>query len=175
MKRSVSYRYAALLFLGTICASCGGGGGGGEAPGADVGLALSSGRIAVGEDLLVEVSLVNKNPYGILLKMRYPDMLRYRSGTATMRVRGTTLPVEPAFEQQLQDGRRYLVFFFYRDQFGSDQLGELAFLLRGNAAIEEGLIEVDAAPNDPLLPDRNEFDTERPQFEADDEGWVTVR
>jgi hypothetical protein len=175
MKIAALYRSGIAFFSAALVVACGGGGGSGETPSADVALSLSSGRIAVGDDLLVQVSLVNRNPYGILLKMRYPDMLRFQSDTASIRVRGTVLPVEPALEEQLQDGRRYLVFFFYRDQFGSDQLGDLTFLLRGNAAIRDGLIEIDAVANDLYLPDRSEFDVERPQFDADDEGWVTVR
>lgn len=70
--------------------------------------------------------------------------------------------------------RRFLVYFISPSDLGDEGRGTLEFEVEGADALEEGLIEVDADPDNPNVANSREFSTSDPEFSMEDEISVSV-
>lgn len=179
MKVQKVLQFCALtLFSSLSLVGCGGGGGGGGSSdefvgAADTQIEASPSEIDTGDrtQVTIEVSQVHEN--GIVLKVRYPKGLSYVPGSALLVVDDENLDIGPQ-KNVTKDNNTYLVFFLTAGQFGEQGEGKVVFQLTGNAAVSDGVIEVDADVNDPLVNDDNEFSPSKPEFGAESSTDIAV-
>ncbi len=162
---------ASLLML----SSCGGGGGGGSdfIGAAEVSVRVSPHKIDTGDRAEVSIDVSTVHPNGIFLKVRIPKALSYVLNSAELEIDGQNIDIGPK-KNVTKDAYTYVVFIFSQDDFGSDNRGKVRFQLAGNSAIQDGLVEVDADVNDPLVNDNNEFNVDSPEFGAESDASIEV-
>lgn len=167
------------VFCSLLCLplqGCGGGGGGGGDDfigAANITLEAKPGKIDTGDRTLVTIQIRDIHPNGILLKVRMPKGLAYVPNTSFLNVGDNQVDVGPD-KNVTKDSKTFLVFFLDPSDFNPEDSGELTFQLVGNEAVTEGLIEVDADVNDPLVNDDNEFSANTPEFGAEDSVDIEV-
>ena len=156
--------------------SCGGGGGGDDSfvGAANVSIRVTPSEIDTGDRMLVTVNISDVHPNGIILKIRYPRGLAYVPDSATLAVNEAEFDIGPSVDTA-DDRVNYLVFFLSQDSFSTNLTGEITLQLEGSARVSEGLVEVDADVDDPLIDNTVEFDIENPEFGAEDLAIVEVR
>lgn len=158
-----------------LLSGCGGGGSGGGTTGfeaARVSLAVDRNNIDTGDLMGVRVFLSDVRPEGVLLKLRYPEGLRYRRASSELETDGDVVDIDP-FTERRKNELAYLVYILPREAFGDSGSGIVRFTLD---AVEraDGTLAVDPDFNDPNLTSSQKFDVDSPQFDAEDEEPVTV-
>jgi hypothetical protein len=160
-----------LLLLG-----CGGGGGGSGdnfIGAAEVRIQASPEQIDSGDRTEVQITLSNLHPNGIALKIRYPKGLDYVNASSFITINDSDTDVSPTINQT-KGSDVYLVYYISADQIGENEEGTLYFELEGKDSIEDGEIEVDPDVDDPAIDNATEFNTEEPQFGAEDQVSIQV-
>lgn len=176
--RFVAFAVAAC----TALTSCGGGGGSSDSfvGAADVSISTTPTTIDSGDRTEVSISLWNVHENGIMLKIRFPEGLKYVSSSAFLLTDNDDVDLSPTINDAASDGDKYLVFFLSQSLFkqsGQDYNGEggtVALQLEGISAVTNGLIEVDPDVDDPQQSNDVEFDIENPEFNAQAETSITV-
>jgi hypothetical protein len=165
-----------LLITSLILASCGGGGGGDEdyIGAAKLSLDISPNVIDTGDRAAVTVKVSETDENGIILKLRVPAGMQYVADSSTLERDGGEFDLTPLFNEP-GEGGNFIVYFIENTAFGSDNKGDIKFLLEAISNFGEGLVEVDADVNDPLIEDNIEFDPEEPEFLAEDVAEIEVR
>ena len=166
-----------LLLVGLcVLTACGGGGGGDDdyIGAAKLSLDVSPSKIDTGDRTLVKIKVSESDENGIILKVRFPAGMTYVTDSSTLERDGGEFDLSPLFNEA-GEGGNFLVYFIENSKFGSDNKGDVQFLLEAVSNFGEGQIEVDADVNDPLIEDNLEFDSEEPDFLAEDEKSIEVR
>ena len=140
---------------------------------ANANVRVSPSRIDTGDRTQVRIEVSEVHPDGVFLKVRVPKALSYVLNSAVLDLDGQTVDIGPK-KNVTKDTYNYIVFIFTQDDFGSDNRGTVEFQLVGNSAIEDGLVEVDADVNDPLVNDNNEFNVDSPEFGAESDASIEV-
>jgi hypothetical protein len=177
IRNCFSWILAPVVFGSTLAlTSCGGGGGGSDFFGAGVvSIAISPSDIDVGDQARVRVQVSEANEDGIILKVRFPDGLRYVPNSSVFEPNDQS---EVDFAPDVNvttDGDVYLVFFMNDDEFGTKHSGELQFQLEGISEVDDGRVEVDIDVDDLEIPNQNEFNVEDPEFQEEDSSRVDVQ
>lgn len=166
------YRSILTLLLVATLAACGGGSGSSSSDfngSADVSIHVSPRSIDPGDRLDVEVQISNVSDAGVDLKFRFPKGLSYVAGSSFLIVDGQSVDIDPDFLGLAALGDlRYLVYYMTREIFGNSNNARVQFQLRGDAAIEDSKIEVDAD-----VGERN-FDVDQAEFQAEDDISISV-
>ncbi len=174
-KQRFSLKALLTLFLSLSLISCGGGGGGdGDFVGAGtVSISVSPSIIDVGDRMRIRVDMGDINDDGVILKLRFPDGLRYVPNTGSFEVDGNEDDIEPDINQESENDI-YLVLFLDADDFGEGRNGVVFVQLEGIEQTSTGKVEVDLDVNDAEIPDNGEFDIEEPEFQAEDQRDIKV-
>ncbi len=167
---------AFILALSLALCSCGGGGTGGSKGGgaAKLKLQVDPRIIDTGDIMGVNVKISEISPSGIALKIRYPIGLVYVADSSFIEVGGNIYDIGPDFEEA-DSTHVYLVFFLSRDDLVGRDEGIVGLTLVGEAAIEDGLLEIDADLDDQLIDNDVEFDIQNPAFTAQRKAGVKVK
>jgi hypothetical protein len=135
----------------------------------------SPARIDTGDRTKVRINISNINENGIMLKILYPDGLRFVPNSAEL-----VLDSDPENEDELTpahnvegDDGMFLIFYLSEDDLDQEN-GVLSFELEGISSVREGKIEVDADVNDPLIDDATEFNAQDPEFLSESESSIEV-
>ncbi|MBX7145399.1 MAG: hypothetical protein K1X79_13185 [Oligoflexia bacterium] len=155
------------------CGGGGGGDGGGFIGAATLSVQAEPHTIDTGDRTQVTIQIRDIHPNGILLKVRFPKGLAYVPNTSFLEVDDNQVDVGPD-KNVTKDSKTFLVFFLDPSDFTPEESGSLTFQLVGNEAVTDGLLEVDADVNDPLVNDDNEFSANTPEFGAEDSVDVEV-
>ncbi len=166
----------------TTLAACGGGGGSSDTfvGAADASISTTPSTIDSGDRTEVSIELWNVHENGVMVKVRFPEGLKYVRSSAILLTSEDDTDISPTINDTSSDGDRYLVFFLSQAQFttgGQDYSGEtgtIALQLEGVTAVSDGLIEVDPDVDDPQQSNDAEFDIENPEFNAQAETSITV-
>ena len=163
-------RYTLPLLASVLAISgCGGGGSDSGFIGAAlVEIRTSPGKIDTGDRSEVRIRISEIHPAGIVLKIRYPSELAYVTESAVLEVNDRDTDASPEANRTV-DSSTYLVFELSEDDLGSKGEGELRFQLQGNAAVEDGEVEVDADVDTGA-----NFDPDNPEFGAEDAAGLEV-
>ena len=179
MKVHKHLRFGCAVFLcamSLVNCGTGGGGGGGDSTfvgAAETQLEVSPSEIDTGDRTQVTVEISNVHENGIVLKIRYPKGLSYVPGSAFLEIDEDDIDIGPQ-KNVTKDNDTYLVFFLNAGQFGTEGQGNVVFQLTGNSTITDGLVEVDADVNDPLVKDDAEFTVSQPEFGAEGSTEISV-
>jgi hypothetical protein len=165
----------ALAF--TACGVGGGGGGGGGSDSTNPGevvLEVEKTYMDSGDLTNVRVEVYDINQNGVILKLRYPKVLRYVKDSAVF-YKGESKErlVVPNTEAK-DENDRYLVFFFSRRSANGDSYISVDFKLKALDSDLEAFVEVDLDNNDPTILDRNEFEISTPRFSAQQRWEVDI-
>lgn len=127
---------------------------------------------------MVKVYLEDVHQDGILLKVRTPTELNYHSESAILTQASDFFRIRPIERGRGRVGDErnynYLVFSLPRTLFDLENEAELTFEMTADGVVEEGLIEVDADINNPLIEDRDEFQFSNPDFTPEDFVEISV-
>lgn len=166
-----------VALISPVIHSCGGGGGGGsdETLAADVSITAAPGTIDPGDRSLITVGAWNVHPDGILLEVRFPVGLTYRTDSAEFEIDGQKTSIRPAINEA-DATNVYLIFAFDQSDFGSDgkKEGKVTFEIQAAKAGIDGLVEVDPVIREPGVPVSQQFDIANPLFGAKDEDNIVV-
>jgi hypothetical protein len=122
----------------------------------------------------VRVEVFDINPNGVILKLRYPKVLRYVKDSAVFyKGEDKERLVMPNTEAK-DENDRYLVFFFSRRSANGDSYISVDFKLKALAADLEAFVEADLDNNDPTIFDRDEFEIATPRFSAQQRWEVDI-
>lgn len=168
------------LFLTILCltiASCGGGGGGGGNEGnpAKIRVDVSPRKIDSGDRVTVtlEISDVDRDLVGLLIKVLYPSGLSYIEDTTYFSPVGSDeeFQYERIVTASADEATYYLLYVVTNTFVLSDRI-EISFVLEGTGEVENGRISVDVDSADEDL--RTSFDPTNPQFTSVAETSVEV-
>lgn len=141
-------KYLVSLIALITCLGCGGGGGGGNGAvgAAAVSIEAAPKRFDVGDRTTVKIEIASIHPDGILLKVRFPNGLRYVKSSAFLEVDGDSTDVSPRDTVSVSPDN-YIVFAFPQSTFRDEDYGRLTFELLGAAAVTNGKVGVDPDVN----------------------------
>jgi hypothetical protein len=159
-----------LIALFTCCLGCGGGGGGGGGAegAAEVSIKAEPREFDVGDRTKVTIEMASVHPDGILLKVKFPNGLRYVKSSAFLEVDGDSVDVTPRDNVAVSPDN-YLVFAFPYSTFRDEDYGRLTLELTGTAAVTNGNVAIDPDVNYALS-----FSGSDPKFQEEAEIEVTV-
>ncbi len=169
-----SLRGIICLCFSIILSACGGGGGGGEFEGAAlVNVSANPRAIDTGDRTNVTIDIQDVNDDGIMLKIRTPLGLTYVTDSGSLTVSNIQINIDPA-ASKADATHNYLVYFFRRALFGSENRGTVKVIFEGTAAVETGTIDIDPDIDNPSISNTTEFDIAAPKFSAEDSKDITV-
>ena len=159
-----------IVYTAAACAltSCGGGGGGGGFVGAaDTALMVTPNKLDTGDNASVAVEIAEVHSGGISLKLRYPKEASYVPDSAFLLVDSNKKNVTPTVNTVV-DEDTYLVFYLSDTWFGKGKSGTLELEIEGKQEVSKSTVEVDADVDDPQIANDVEFDSQNPEFSAQD-------
>ena len=163
-----------ILLIILLSTACGGGGSSqGFVGAATVKITAEPNKIDTGDRMQLTVILEDVSENNIILKIRYPESLKYVLSSSFLNIDSETLDVSPAFNLN-DDGKNYLVYFLAASIFNETSKGELTLQLEGISLLEKGEVEVDADVDDPLINNNVEFDVSQPEFAAESSSDIEV-
>ena len=130
----------------------------------------------------IEISEIHDN--GIVLKALFSKGLTYVPGSSKLVIEDLETTINPAIDRKSADrDDRFLIYFipsapfqnFEENNNNPDKKdGKLIFELEAFDEIKDGVIEIDADVNDPLIDDNVEFDIQNPEFLSETEASIKV-
>ena len=169
-----------LSFLAISAISCGGGKHHHHdyVGAANVSISGRPTTIDTGDRTTIKINISKVHNDGILLKIHYPNSLRYVVNSAYIHVDDIDIPLTPDVDTDVNNyanAGHFLVFFLNRYVLDDKNYGTLNLELEGKSYIKKGEIGVDADVNDLTIDDECEFDPLNPEYSAEAYINVTVR
>lgn len=165
---NIKYVISCIALITAI--GCGGGGGGsGSAQGAAaVDIKISPTKIDVGDRTTITIEIASIHESGILLKVKFPEGLRYVKSSSFLKVDGAEVDVTPRDTVTVSPDN-YVTFAFPKSTFREEDYGVLKLELTGVSAVTKGRVQVDPDVNYALA-----FSGTDPKFQEEAEAEVTV-
>jgi len=170
--------------LSLVAVGCGGGGGGGAdefVGAARVSVRCSPKKIDSGDRTQVSITLSQVHESGIAVKIRFPTVLNYVTGSSFLVVNEKETEVSPTVKATSDtEDVKYVVFYLTQDQFSrssqeyNGEPGTLRIQLEGQKTVTDGEIEIDPDVDDPAEDNSIEFDINSPEFISEASASITV-
>lgn len=187
----ISYHYMKKFFFSTFLFSslflvsfittsfftgCGGGGGGDTAffGAALVNIDATPRLIDPADRTKVTVRIDQAHENGVLLKVRYPNELKYVIDSAFINSDGSKKDISPVGGEQAGNRDNFLAFCFLPRDF-QERSTNFTFELVGVGNFSKGKIEIDPDVKTTEGEDSCVFNVADPQFSAEDEVEISVR